>query len=293
MSVFNFISRLFPETKRSTVDDDISYTKRILDEVSIPLATSFKDVIVLCKDHSQSYKKAEEAFYSITGMRKGNFSTDLLLVLRNARSNLDICEKFVKSEFEETSFSEAIGLRKAHILRALSAIGSIADLTTRMLNHIMKAEEIKNGSDQEITSGEEKAFVDYIRRLFAFFSQYGQEPKIFENILGKIPEAVVTPKNAKEVASVFHKNADPFHKTEINGFIPHLVFFVRDQISNIQINRYESNKASKKQFELRVLMLKSQLAGTPNAGLEKQIQYYENQVAKLQDKIEAFETKYA
>lgn len=68
---------------------------------------------------------------------------------------------------------------------------------------------------------------------------------------------------------------------------------MRDQISNIQINRYESNKASKKQFELRVLMLKSQLAGTPNAGLEKQIQYYENQVAKLQDKIEAFETKYA
>lgn len=122
MSVFNFISRLFPEIKRFTVDDDISYTKRILDEVSIPLATSFKDVIVLCKDHSQSYKKAEEAFYSITGMRKGNFSTDLLFVLRNTRSNLDICEKFVKSEFEETSFSEAIGLRKAHILRALSLI---------------------------------------------------------------------------------------------------------------------------------------------------------------------------
>lgn len=292
MSIFAFIENLIPEVKRSNIEDDIRHTRKIMDEVSIPLLLTAKDIFGLTSKHGPVYQQNAERFYTITKIRKTECFSDLLLTVRNARENLDYVEKLVKDSMEEESFSEAISLRQAQLLRASSSLASIADLTVKTVNHVMKAETIHAGSEEEITSGEAKAFEEYTRKLYNLLSQYGQDAKTFKKLLGNVPDAIVTPKNRHEVASMFAKDADPFAGAEMNGFIPHPIRLVREVWADFMIARYEYNKSMKKQFELRVLALKSQQAGQANAGLEKQIQYYEGQAAKLGDKIEAFEHKY-
>ena len=292
MSVFTFISQLLPSTKKANIEDDIAYTKKIFDEVTIPLVAGAKECFALSKDNSNTYKTTIDKFYTITKMRKGVFFEDMALVVRNARQNLDTVEKMVKKELDEEVYNEAITVQKAHLLRASSAIASIGDLTIQMVNHLMKAEEIHHGADQEITKGEHEEYLGYVSKLFSLISQYGQEPKAVETKLKSLPEAIVTHKNSESIQAMFNTKADPFMGAEANGFIPHPVLFIREQWANFQISRYERNKSFKKQFELRVLSLKSAQSGQANAALEKQIQYYENLVEKLNDKIRVFESKH-
>lgn len=291
--IFDFIARLLPEAKRSNVEDDLKNTKKIFDEVSTPVLLAARDCFKTLKNQNVCFKTTAERFYDLTGMRDTKFFLDdFVTVARNSRSNLDYVEVQVKKELEDSTFTEAISLKKAQLLRAVAAFGSIADMTPRMINHLMKAAEIDAGAEQDISAGEEKEYVVYTRKLFSILSQYGQEPKTFQKLLLAVPDALVTPANAKQVAAMFAKDADPFMKAEVNGFIPHPILVVREQWSNFQISRYEYNKALKKSFELRVISLRSQQSGEKNAGLEKQIQYFENQIAKLQDKVTAFENNY-
>ena len=40
MSIFNFISKLTGETKKTNIQDDLAYTKKILDETTLPMAAA-------------------------------------------------------------------------------------------------------------------------------------------------------------------------------------------------------------------------------------------------------------
>lgn len=291
--IFDFITRLLPEEKLTNIEDDIKNTKKIFDEVAMPVAISAKDCLKVMNKKNVVFTSCNHRFFDIIGMKSGSFFLDeYVFILRNARVNLEYVSAQVGKQLEDSTLGEAISLRKAQLLRAVAAFGSISDLTTRMIVHLMKAAEIDAGSDQEISKGENKEFEDYTRKLFSILSQYGQEPKVFEKLLSKVPDAIITPANAKQAETMFAKDADPFSQAEANGFIPHPILVIREQWSNFQISRYEYNKKLKKTFELRINSLQTQLAGEKNAGLEKQIGYYENEVMKLHEKVSSFENKF-
>lgn len=289
----DFISSFLPEIKKTNIEDDLKNTKKIYDEVSTPVLIAAKDCFKLLKNQNKCFVSTSHRFFDITGIRDSNFFlNDYEFVLRNARVNLDYVEAMVKKTLEDSTFSEAISLKKASLLKAVSAFGSIADLTPRMINHLMKSAEIEAGSDQAISQGEEKDFETYTKKLFSILSQYGQDPKTFSKILSVVPDATVTKANMGQVSAMFAKDGDPFSKADANGFIPHPILVIREQWSNFQISRYEYNKTLKKSFELRVISLRTQLNGEKNAGVEKQIQYFENQIVKLQEKISSFEERH-
>lgn len=291
--IFEFIQRLLPEVSRTNVEDDIKNTKRIFDEIAIPNLQAARDCFKLLKKTGPVFTTTNERFYTLTGMRETKyFLDDFLLVVQNARTNLNFIEGNVKKTLESSTFSEAMTLQKAQLLRAVSAFGSVADLSIRCINHLMQSEEIEAGADQEITKGEKTEFDTYSRTLFTILGQYGQNPDRFEKLIKAVPDAMVTPQNAEHVKAMFAKEGDPFSNVEANGFIPHPVMFVRAQWADFQISRYEYNKTMKKSFELRVISLRSQHAGEKNAALEKEIRYYENQAAKLQEKVQQFEERY-
>ena len=292
MSIFDFISKLVPDTKKSNIEDDISYTKKIYEEVVIPNTTAAKDILNLTKKPSRDLVETSDAFYHLTRMRKGIFMHDFVALLRNARVNLDTVHSLVKEVLEDNNYSDAMGLQKAHILRASGVIAQIGEASVKMVNFLMRAQEIASGGEDEITKEERKAYINLTNKLFSLIAHYGQDPETFKKLIRSIPESMVTPHNARQVAAMFARDADPFAGADVNGFLPHPVLFVREQIANFQISRYEYNKKMKKLFELRVMALRAQQSGQDTASIQKQIQYYENEAAKLAERIEAFEAKY-
>lgn len=291
MKIFDFITRLLPETKKSSIEDDIAYTKKVFDEITLPAAQAAIEIFKVTPPKSKGYQLAEEAFYDITKMHKKNFSEDFAFLLRNGRANIDILERKVKAIVEESTFSEAVSLQKAQIIRATSSLSFVADSAIELLNYLMMCETTYNEAGQKFDTISEREIEKYRKHLFSVMSQFCQEPKTLENLLKNIPDVIVTPKNLDQIQAMFAKDGEPFNEP-IDGFVHLPILFVREQIASYQINRYNHDKNLKKQFELRVLALKSQQAGQPNAALEKQLQYYENEAAKLGDKIASFEAKY-
>lgn len=293
MSIFNFISKLTGETKKTNIQDDLAYTKKILDETTLPMAAAFVSSVSVTPKHSEAFKRAEDIFYTATRHKGKDFARDLEAVLRNVRNNLNFIEKEVTREIADNTFRDAINLRHAQLFQAAAGVGMVADLTIEVINFITTAEHAVAGGDVHQSSGEMKTFVEKMRKLAKLLNSYGTEPRFFENVMKKIPDAMVTDQNKSMIREAYAKDGDPYPDMELaDGFISHPVFFIREIWASYQIARYDSQKAQKKKFELLVLTLKAQRAGESTAALEKQIQYYDNQIAKLADKIESFEEKY-
>ena len=293
MSIFNFISKLTGETKKTNIQDDLAYTKKIFDETTLPMAAAFVSSVSVSPKHSEAFKRAEDIFYTATRVKGKNFASSLEMVLRNARNNLNFIEKEVVREIADDTFRDAINLRHAQLFQASAGLAMIADLTIEVINFITVAEHGAAGGDVQQSAGEVKTFVEKMRKLSKLLNSYGTEPRFFESVMKKVPDAMVTEQNKSMIREAYAKDGDPYPDMELaDGFISHPVFFIREIWASYQIARYDSQKAQKKKFELLVLTLKAQRAGEPTASLEKQIQYYDNQIAKLADKIESFEEKY-
>lgn len=294
MSIFSFIKKLNDASKKTNIQDDVAYTKKIMDETTLPMLASFRSAVTVTKPKAKAFPAAEDIFYTKTRMRAKSLAVDLEQLVRNARSNLNFVEKQIEKEVSDVVYAEAINLRHAQLFQASSGIALIADLTIQIINHLILSEHIACGGEGEITSGEEKSFVEKMRQLATLLARYGQEPRSFEAVMAKIPEANVSPKNFSQVQAAYARDGDPWSGDDVvaNGFIPHPIGFIRGLWADFLIARYESNKAQRKKFELLVLALKAQQAGENTANLQKQISYYDNQIQKLADKISAFEERY-
>ena len=91
---------------------------------------------------------------------------------------------------------------------------------------------------------------------------------------------------------MYARTIDPFFEAEGAGFTLHPIVGVRELIADFLIWRYDRQQKTRTLFESRIQMLRLQQTGDNTAALEKRIQFYEEQVIKLTDKINAFEKKH-
>ncbi len=293
--IMDFIQRLLPNTKRSSLEKDLENSLKIYEEVSLPMAQTAVDEFKLIDKRSSEFDFAAGQFYSYSGVRQGRpglFLVDFLTLLENAEKNTRVTLAKLKSALEENTTNDAITLQKAHVIRAAAALAQIADMSASFLVFLLRAQGIYQGADDKFEKEELANFRREHEKLFRFMGSYAGDSKAFEKTMGKIPDAIVTPANFNQVQAMFLKEIDPFAQTEASGFLFHPVLFIREQWADYQIYRYKTNRNLKASFERRVLMLQAQLNNEPTAALEKEISWYENEIEKLSTKIRGFEAKY-
>jgi len=70
-----------------------------------------------------------------------------------------------------------------------------------------------------------------------------------------------------------------------SGFIGNPIYHIRLFLTDLEINRYKSLEDEKRLLELKLAELKAKQQGTDDPKLKKQIEFYENEIRKIEDKL--------
>ena len=291
--LFDFIKSLTPTVKRSSVEDDIKDTLKNFNEIVLPSAMVAADVLKLQSKKSVLFQNFNDIFYSNVSARRSNFFLDdFFSVAQNCVKNLEFVREEVSKHLEETTLTDVIDAPKAQLIRASAGLSQISDLAPIALNTLFRSQSALQDKTLALSKEETEESLRFFRRLCSLLSAYGRPTDLFKKQIRLVPEARITLDNMSQVQAMHLKEIDPFAEAEANGFSIHPVLLLREQWANFQIWRYERNKRIKKTFELRVLMLQAQKNGENTAALEQQIEFYENEIVKYSDKINAFEQKW-
>lgn len=294
MNLFDILTSKVTRFKRSVVIESIDQTKLTFDEVAIPSLQQSIAAFETLSEKGRMYVDMRDIFYDSTHMSKsGDWLRDWLELTTNARQNLNYLEEQAKKSLESESYSDGLTMVKAHLLTAIDAFEFIANNTTSLLCLMLTAAD-KNALVKASISKTviEEAF-DHARQVFQMLSNYGQPLSHFQKVFKAIPDAVVTATNKEQVLAAWGDKAEPFPDAAQSGFVPNFPLMVVDGIVQLRLWKYNRDKLIKKQLEGRVLYLRAKAEGESTAAVEAQIESYEKEIAKLQDKIDNFEQEYS
>lgn len=291
--LFDFIKSLAPTVKRSSVEDDIKDSLKNYNEIAVPSAMVAADILKLQSKKSHLFENFNDIFYHNVSIRRSNyFLDDFVSTVQNCVKNLEFIRGEVSKTLEEDTITDVIDANKAQLIRAVASLSQISDLIPVCLNALLRSQSALIDNNVALVKTEHEEIVKLFRRLSSLMSAYGRSTDTFKKQFRSVPEARITLDNMSQVQAMHLKEIDPFAEAEANGFSIHPVLLLREQWANFTIWRYERNKRLKKTFELRVLMLQAQRSKENTAALEQQIEFYENEIVKYTDKINAFEQKW-
>ena len=108
----------------------------------------------------------------------------------------------------------------------------------------------------------------------------------------EIPEIVVTPENSKTMVSQFGEKVDPLAMR----FVPVVMnpwYLWGMWRAEVQVKRYNAAKEEMRALQLRRMNLEKIIEGKPDAKLQKEIEYIESRINKLNYELEELENKHA
>lgn len=293
MSIFDIFSENTVRFKRNSLLDTIDQIKMQLDETVIPSLHEAQSAFATFETKGPLYVRLMDLFYERTGMRKQNdWLADWLLLVNVSRQNLNFLEEQVKKIMENETYSDGLSIQKAQLITAISGLEY---MSKQVLTILVLMTAVAQDTVDKTTYVPKKAIdeaVNHAGKIFSLLASYGQPSDKFKKLFAAIPDAVMTPSNKDQVLSVWGEKADPFEEASQSGFVPNLPLLVVDTVAEVRLHIYNRDKSNKKQMEQRIMYLRTRQEGESTAAIEKQIGYYEKEVAKLQDKIDNFEQKY-
>lgn len=286
-NLLRFFNSLHHTTKKDDVMDNLNMTFSEMHEKVIP---ALDNIITNLGDSSIIKKSSILSLLAISTGIKVKDNRDLLIKIKNIISNISKNEKSVKSlvtsSLPDVITDKTATVRDLAILKLISDLSSLTLYTLDFLYYILT------------TAGES----DYPKIKF---TQIKNDIPDFSSVLNAYKDNFVkTLDNIKKIANVDMvtepDKIDMFEKVvsrqgkivntpTVSGFIGNPIYHVRLLLADRDINKYENLKDKKKLLELRVMELKSQENGESNPKLAKQIDYYEDKIAKVEYKISQIE----
>ncbi len=299
MKIGAFIKALLPKLEKDTLAEDLRITLDELDKIVIPAYNSAlpffktyspvsKEVALLSSSFKRNYSNPKMA-------KQPNFISDICIALPNVRANAETILGQAEQILSEDIISEGLTAKKVLLVRAASMLSFISRYSIDLLNLVYEAEAQATGTPESYESIKlapkvRERTLKHIVQFGLLLSDYGMEGKKFADSLSAVPDILINSKNASSVASVYkEKEVDPFSDSYMPGFTASPIYHVRLVIAEWQNSRYQANKEKKQVLELRLLYLKQLKDKGSNAALEREIEYTQNRVTKLERYLESVE----
>jgi hypothetical protein len=206
--------------------------------------------------------------------------------------NLDVIEKELEAVLGVDVLNEGLSAKKAVLIRGCEHLAFLSRYMLDLINYVLCAETMpKNGTLEQMLS---KASMDYVESNVIIFatllSIYSRPVDTFKKQLLEIPDVIMTQANNGAVTAV-HDMAklDPYSNPMVRQFRGSPIYHVRLIFAEWQANRYKAAKDKRQMLELRLLQLKVLQEEVQDPGLERQIQYLQNRIDKLDRTLEEME----
>lgn len=297
MKIANFIKSLIPSLNRTTVVEDLRIQRASIEEFALP---AYKQATKTMRNYnfkSQEGKAIDSALKPFS-RRHGNslFMAIQSLLEDTVAISMDL-EDLIERSFAEDINREGMTYQRAQMIQLVDVISLVSRYSRRLLTYVYAAEAaVHEGSpslEEEMLEGD----IEYVKTNLPFFLRAIKTielaSKDLVKVITSVPDVVVTDSNINSMHGQFGESKlDPL---ELN-FIPtwaNPIYHLRVIRADWQMANYEEAKDELVSLQLRRLNLEMLNQGKSDAKLQKQIDYYNNEVRKKTAKIEEMRERYA
>jgi hypothetical protein len=296
MTPLAFVKSLLRITPKDRVAEDYRITMNELKERVIPAFRNAVTFFDTDKPRSKLYEELNKRFsISIT---QGKSMTILKTINEGLKAVVDNTESVYKQFDKETGAdiaADSMTYSRASMLQLLEAASFVSNFSLIILNYIYvieTAEREKKDPMKEFLPAEleqmKKRFDDYTKAFRALTTPNS----VLVKRINEIPNAIV---NDDSVASMRvtmgDSKTDPFAMGLIGTkFNPFNLFGTL--IAEMQAARYKMNKEKLSLFQMRKYNLEQIAKGAPDATVQREIQYLEDRIRKLEYQIAQAEEDY-
>jgi len=287
-NLINYVKNTFHTIKKEDVVKNLDDIATAIKEEVIPTL----DVVIKNSDLEVINKSKYVKSLMITSGIKAKDGRDLFVkikgIVTNINKSLSNLESLVLDELPDVVSDKTITVKDATILKTISDIGNITLFTGDVAYLILIDGNVDN---TEFPKKKINDIIDNIPTYGNMLKVYGSNfNKTLENIK-KLPDTllVLDNKKANMLEKIVSKNAKLIDIPNSSNFNYNPIYHVRMWLVDVEMLKYERLKDKKKLIELKIMELKLKAKNESNDKLTKQIEYYEEKLAKIDYKISKIE----
>jgi hypothetical protein len=268
--------------------EDIRVTKDELVQIAIP---SYEEANLYFGNKKFTSKSAldlvavfERNYRSRLGKRTVSVVEEIGEALKVVYSNLKATEDAIETLVSKTTLTETITARKAVLVRMAEQMSYVSRMSIDFLNLIYTYEQIEaNVEYAEVTVFQKKHVIPNIALFAKVLEAHTFSPADFKRKVDNIPEIIIDKDGFDAASSIYKRELiDPIDGPMLQGFEMNPIYHFRLMIAEWQANRYKSYKEKKKLLEVKLLRLRLLREGKRDPKLDKEIDYIESLVGKLE-----------
>lgn len=298
MFIVDYVKKLIPMMSKDKVIEDLTITINDLKNNILPTYEAATEHFKVNKLKSKENIELSNAFYKEfdlhRGIKQSSFISEITKRLPHLIANAELTLKNITEIMEANIVNEGLSTKKANLIKIAEMMSFITRFAPNLLNTVYVNETINLDKSAVDSIGLAPQTIKYVTNKINIFagvvSDYGIDNKTFKNLYDNIPDVLIITSN-KDALSVMHNNStlDPFSSGLVSGFTYNPIYHIRTIIANYQTSKYEANKEKKKILELRLLYLKLKEENNNDAATEKEINYLQSRIDKLEKELTDFE----
>lgn len=291
MNIFQYAQNLFGAVDKRDVLGEIDSLR---DELSRFTIGNFKKAIdagvntdgnnYYVKQLSREFDRVRQA----ERLRGNNLVTQTYIALNQMTMTLEWLRKQVEREFGGKIVKEAVDFKQANFLRYIDSIDFYLRYARSMLLVVTNL-QINPSDDvnKHFTLYEIKFLTDTAKHFVYLTAMFSQPVSVTERVFDAIPSVVVSDADQQAIEAVLgNTKIDPMQ----SGFIPldyNPFFLIKRSRAERRVKRLRAAEAASIATELTLSkLLEVQAGGNTDPAVQKQIEYYQNQLNKLNDEID-------
>lgn len=298
MKLRDFANALLPSFTKSQLIDDLTAIRKELKECIIPPYTTATQVFGKRKFKDEKVAEFEELFdKKVKTKFRGNIYGVTEQVLKRMLGNIDTLERLVEAHYADDVMKDATTYLQLNLVQYIETMTFVSRYARGMLAWSLILESAAMGSSDSVEASITKAEVEWLyaqrNNFFTALVIMSGDQKELQDNFNEIPDITVAQESIDAVlATVGLDRLDPFSF----GLIPvwlNPIYHIRMKVAEWQVARINAAKEEKKVLEMRIMHLKNLDAGKPDASLQKQIEYNEDRLMRLNQKLKEYEEEYA
>jgi hypothetical protein len=296
MKIPFYLTSLLPSFGKDRILEDINVTRGEITEFTHPAygiaAPDFKSWTF----KSEHMKTLIQAFgRNLKGQGHDNFVVAIEKGFKPILANLDEVKRLVEATYGDDVGGVGITYLKANLLQFVELIGFVSKYARKLLIYTYAAEtEMYPDSGTVFTDSITPAEIEWINanvvNFCTAFNIVTMPPEQVKKSINDVPDIVVKQENAHAMEQTLgDKKLDPFSMRLIPTWL-NPIYHVRMFVAEWQTNRYHEAKAELQLLQLHRLHLEKLKDGKADASLKQQIEYTENRIRKISNKLRDMET---
>lgn len=294
MSIFiEFVKGLFSSFKKNEILESAELTKTGLERYTLPQLVSAKELWAGQKFKNKDVQKLVAEF-SREVNSKPVFET-LLKAGQNGLTVIELASKYSEKIFSETEANQGLTYSKAAVVRVIQATEYFSTYSRRFMNFVFSCEatELNEGDIAgKLSPAEVKWVYDGMPDFIIAVKVMLTDVKALEDYIKGLPDAIVNELSEKAFATTIGMSKlDPMG---MRGFSVRVnPFYIRACLkAESQAADYKAKQEEARLLQMRLLHLRKLLDRSPDAKLQAEIDYTQDRVTGLIQKLTEMEREY-